>query len=84
MPFQVDHVWSWFWEICRRRRKGPEAFTHADILAWAEATQTDINPQEIQMITDMDDVWMATTSAEIAAYHERQRAKSATKTPRKR
>lgn len=58
VPLEASHVWEWFWDISGRRRSGPEALTFGDIASWISLLQLDVLPQEVAMLTAMDDQYL--------------------------
>ena len=79
IPDAAIHVWEWFWSLSSRRGftdsgLQPLAFTEID--AWARRMRIAINPEEIELITAMDDAMLAASAEEAAALAERQKNKA--------
>ena len=71
VPEQVDHVWSWFWQLSEKRQRGfdsPNPISYSDVESWARLTNNYILPEEVEAI-------MALDSAYLTAINEEQKAK---------
>jgi hypothetical protein len=73
IPEQALHVWDWFWDLSARRKSGPEALTYAEVGEWQRLTGTPIRPEEVDMIMQMDDGFLAAVRDEQRAQHERSK-----------
>lgn len=79
VPPEGEHLWEWFWTLSRRRRSGPEAITFTEIGAWMRATNTRVRPEEIEVLTRMDDAFLKVVRQEQADAAERAREQTRTK-----
>lgn len=73
MPEAGEHVWDWFWSLSARRKTGPEALTYAEVGEWQRLTATPIRPEEVEMLMQMDDAFLAEVRQEQRALIEQQR-----------
>jgi hypothetical protein len=67
VPEYVFYILEWFWQISSRRRSGmngAESIGYADIACWRDLMQCDPTPQEIRVLLDMDDAFMAALAEE--------------------
>ncbi|MGP2493504.1 phage tail assembly chaperone [Mesorhizobium sp. PUT5] len=54
---EAEHVWQWFWDAHRGRQAGMSGWlplSAAELLAWAQISGAIVNPEEWQLIRDMD------------------------------
>lgn len=61
IPFYLEHIWGWFWQIHRGRSHGmagPNPITWENILAWRDLLEIQIRPIEIEIINEMDSVYL--------------------------
>lgn len=75
VPANGRHVWDWFWQLSARRRSGPESLSYAEIESWARMTATPVRPEEVDMLTAMDDAYVTEVRKEQMAALERERSK---------
>lgn len=57
VPWQFEHVWSWFWEISGQRASGVDGagpIAWRDIADWSRLTGNELQPEELRMLIDMD------------------------------
>lgn len=66
VPHLGQHVWDWFWVLSNRRRSGPEALSFAEIGEWQRLTGTAALPEEVEMLMQMDDAYLAEVRREQA------------------
>lgn len=71
VPPLGQHVWEWFWTLSNRRRTGPEALSFAEIGEWQRLTGTAVLPEEVEMLMQMDDAYLAEVRKEQEAAHVR-------------
>lgn len=69
-------MWDWFWALSARRRSGPESITFGEIDAWQRLTGTPIRPEEVEMLLQMDNAFLAEVRSEQDAMAERAREAS--------
>lgn len=72
-PPEAIHLWNWFWSLSNRRPSGPEPLAFGEIQAWSRMTRTPIRPEEVEMLTAMDDAYISEVRKEQAAAMERAR-----------
>lgn len=61
IPFYLEHIWAWFWQIHRGRSHGmagPNPITWENILAWRDLLEIQIRPIEIEIINEMDSMYL--------------------------
>lgn len=61
-----ERLWGIFWTLHGRRRPGfggPAPISFTDISAWAALTRQYVRPEEVEILTRMDDAY-------LRAYHE--------------
>lgn len=61
IPFYLEHVWAWFWQIHRGRTygmSGPNPITWENILAWKKLLDIQIRPIEIEIINEIDNTYL--------------------------
>ena len=61
IPFYIEHIWEWFWQIHKGRTygmSGPNPITWENILAWRNLLDIQIRPIEIEIINEMDSVYL--------------------------
>lgn len=61
IPFYLEHVWTWFWQIHRGRTygmSGPNPITWENILAWKKLLDIQIRPIEIEIINEIDNTYL--------------------------
>jgi hypothetical protein len=61
IPFYIEHVWAWFWQISKGRTSGmsgPNSLTWQDIKAWKDLLQIQIRPVEVEIIYEIDQVYL--------------------------
>lgn len=73
VPEAGEHVWDWFWGLSARRKSGPEALTYAEVGDWQRLTGTQVRPEEVEMLMQMDNAFLAEVRKEERARLERQR-----------
>ena len=63
IPFEGEHLWSWFWDLSKRRGSGFGAsfISYTEIKSWLEVTGLTVYPWEIDIITQMDAAYMEAT-----------------------
>lgn len=74
IPEIAAHVWQWFWALSERRSRGfdsPNPLTYLELDAWLRLTRNYVLPEEIDMIWQMDQAWLAA----VAEVREEQRDK---------
>lgn len=59
LPHNVEHVREWFFELSKRRHSGPEAISWAELKAWCELTDTWPSPDEVRMLTALDQAYIS-------------------------
>lgn len=65
VPPQAEHVFLWFRDLSARRAQGfdgPQPISYADIDVWSRLTRTAIRPEEVRLLTSMDDAYLAELS----------------------
>jgi len=78
IPDAAMHVWEWFWRLNARRPPGFDSMaplTYSEIYHWSALTRTQITPDEINMIVQMDDAYLQAISAERKEQRDRDKAK---------
>jgi len=78
IPDAVMHVWEWFWKLNARRVPGFDSMaplTYSEIYHWSALTRTQIATQEINMLIQMDDVYLQAISAERKEQRDRDKTK---------
>lgn len=71
-PEDGEHIWSWFWELSNKRHQGmngPQPLTYPDINMWSRMTGTILLREEIAILMQMDDAYIAA----VADEHKAQR-----------
>lgn len=61
IPFYLEHIWGWFWQIHRGRTygmSGPNPLTWPDIQSWTNLLQTTIRPIEVEILKEIDNVYL--------------------------
>lgn len=74
MPTEGMHLWLWFWRLSARRQRGeggPQALTYAEVDSWSRLTCTKVGPEEVDILMDMDQAYLAEQFKEIRAARER-------------
>lgn len=71
VPEEGEHVWDWFWELCPRRRSGPEPLTFADVGEWQRLLMYDLLREEVEMLMAMDDRYLTAVREDQAAARAR-------------
>ena len=74
VPDQVIHVWGWWWHLNSRRAPGFDAMSplsYSDIYHWSALTRTQITPDEINMLIQMDDAYLQAVNAERKEQRDR-------------
>lgn len=65
IPFYLEHIWQWFWQIHRGRTygmSGPNPLTWTDIESWSNILQTEVRPIEVEIIKEIDSVYLEYTA----------------------
>ena len=65
-PMLLSHVWSAFCSLSNSRASGfsgPSPITYTEIQSWKEATQTPLDPWEVEAIKRIDVVYMEVTNS---------------------
>ena len=78
VPDEVHHVWGWFWTLSARRKSGPEALTFGEIGEWQRITGQAVLPEEVEMLTAMDDAYLRAVREDQAAARARAAEESKT------
>ena len=63
IPECLDYVWQWFIELNRTRSSNGfsmNPISYSEIDSWARVTGTPINPFEVQLIKDLDTLFLGT------------------------
>lgn len=74
IPDVVMHVWEWWWRLNARRSPGFDAMaplTYFEIYHWSALTRTQITPDEIGMLIQMDDAYLVAVGTERKEQHDR-------------
>lgn len=61
IPFYIEHVWNWFWQIHQGRTdgmSGPNPLTWHDLYAWQNVLQIQVRPFEFELIREIDSVYL--------------------------
>lgn len=61
IPFYLEHIWEWFWQLHRGRSygmSGPNPITWENILAWKNLLEIQIRPIEIEIINEIDSMYL--------------------------
>ena len=61
IPFYLEHVWNWFWQIHKGRTygmSGPNAITWENILAWRMLLDIQIRPIEVEILNEIDSAYL--------------------------
>jgi len=61
IPDYGEKLWAIFWKLHARRRPGfesPAPLSYTELAAWAALTREHISPDEVEVITQMDDAYM--------------------------
>lgn len=61
VPEEGEHIWSWFWRLNARRQPGFEStapLSYEQILYWSGMTRTFVSPEEVEILTAMDDAFV--------------------------
>jgi hypothetical protein len=72
------HVWDWFWQLNARRCPGFDSMapiSYSDIYHWVTLTRTQITPDEIRMLIQLDDAYLQAISTERKEQRERDKTK---------
>ena len=67
IPFYIEHVWKWFWQIRKGlppSMSGATPLTWEGIKAWRELLQIQIRPIEIEILYEIDQVYLKYVSDE--------------------
>jgi hypothetical protein len=75
IPFYIEHVWEWFWKLNRGRTYGfssPNPLSWESIKGWSDLTGTQIRPIEVEILFEIDSVYLKYTA-------DRQKKESKTK-----
>lgn len=78
IPAVADYVWEWFWSLNSRRgfvESGMLPLSYAEIDAWARRMRISITPEEVEMLTRMDDAMLAASAVEAEDAQERANRK---------
>ena len=70
LPEAAEHIWRAFQRLSRRRGSGgmgASTLTWPDIDAFVRQSRLRLAPWEIEMIEDLEDLWMAERAREIKA-----------------
>lgn len=68
LPEEIKHVWGWFDELKMARANsgfGVSAISFTEMLAWAQLTGRCPTSFEVQMLRDLDLLYMKATAARI-------------------
>lgn len=71
IPFYIEHVWEWFWQIHQGRSygmSGANPLSWQDLDSWQNVLQKQVRPFEFELIKEIDAVYLKYT-------HERQEKK---------
>ena len=61
IPFYIEHIWVWFWQLSKGRTagmSGANALSWQDIKAWNELLQIQIKPVEVEILYEMDSLYL--------------------------
>lgn len=61
IPACLEHIWQWFWQLHSTRQSGmngPLPLSYQEIKAWLELTGQAIYSSEIQIIRQLDNVYL--------------------------
>jgi hypothetical protein len=61
IPFFLEHVWQWFWEINKGRTvgmSGPNPLTWQDLYCWQRVTNKEVRPIEFDFLREMDSAYL--------------------------
>lgn len=75
VPDIVEHVWTWWWQLNSRRAPGFDAMapiTYSEIYHWSTLTRTQITPNEINMLIQMDDAYIQAVNVERKEQRDRK------------
>ena len=70
LPTELVHVLNWYFELSSRRAvtsAGVQAIQYSEILAWMTCTQTFLEPIEIDLICQLDNVYRTEQSEKSKA-----------------
>jgi hypothetical protein len=74
LPKAVGHIWGAFLRLSAHRQSagfGPGPITWPDLDAFCRMTRTRLVPWEVEMIEDLDSLWLAEKAREIKARSEK-------------
>ena len=83
IPDAIEHVWSWYWTLHKRRKPGFERVApigYDEIASWSMLTRTPITPAEVYLLVQMDDEYISRVNEEMSAQAERAKEKQAQQT----
>ena len=78
IPDAVAHVWEWWWRLNARRSSGFDSMSplsYSEIYHWSALTRTQITPDEINMLMQLDDAYLAAVNTERKEQRERDKTK---------
>lgn len=79
IPDAGDYIWEWFWSLSGRRGfvdSGMLPLSFTEIDAWARRMRIRVTPDEIEVMTKMDDMMLATHAEEAEIARERAQAQA--------
>jgi len=78
VPQLGRHLWDWYFDLSdrvRRVRDGVcEPIPPTEFVAWCQATDNIVYPNEYAMLSAMDSAFCAEMNKELNDYNERQKA----------
>lgn len=80
LPENGEYLWSIYWDVSARVRRVIDGSCYpiapSEFLAWSKLSGTIVHAPEYAILCAIDEAFCAETSAEIAAYNARQKAKA--------
>lgn len=75
VPDAGQHIWEWFWKLSaqRDRSMGVSPLKMADVWAWNDLGRISINPNEFDILLDMDLAYREQQTLEEADQRERNK-----------
>ena len=61
IPFYLEHIWNWFWQIHQGRTQGmsgPNPLTWQDLYSWQNVLQIQVRPFEFELIKEIDSTYL--------------------------
>jgi hypothetical protein len=80
-PKGFTYLWDWYGELGSSRQNGmaPNPLTFTEIKAWADLTQRDVAPWEIEIIKTIDNSYLRTGAEHRREQKEKAKANAAAK-----